>query len=86
VVAIYICIAEVTAFYIDDSTLFSQEAFWDFKALVQVKHDAIPMTWVQRAFDLNFDATEVLHFTPVGYSILASHRHEGTEETGVPVS
>ena len=84
VAAIHICIAEVTAFYIDDSTAFTQDVFWDFKALVQVKHNAIPMTWVQRAFDLNSDAAEVLHFTPVGYSIPATYRQSGTE--GVPVT
>ena len=84
--AIHICITEVTSFYMDESTAFSQDIFWDFKALVQVKHDAIPMSWVQRAFDLNSDVAEVLHFTPVGFSIPASYRQEGAEEEGVPVT
>jgi hypothetical protein len=33
---------------VDDSIAFTQDIFWDFKALSGVKHDAIPMAWVQR--------------------------------------
>jgi hypothetical protein len=53
VAAIQVCVAEITAFYVDDATAFSQDIFWDFKALKQVRHDAIPMAWVDVAFDLN---------------------------------
>jgi hypothetical protein len=45
---IQMCIVEITAFYVDDSIAFTQDIFWDFKALSGVKHDAIPMAWVQR--------------------------------------
>ena len=48
VAAIQMCIVETTAFYVDDSTAFTQDLFWDFKALSSMRHDAIPMAWVQR--------------------------------------
>ena len=76
--AIQMCIAEVFSFYLDDSTAFTDDVFWDFKGLVAVKHDAIPMGWVQSAFDLNEDATDVLHFTPTGHIIPATHRNGAT--------
>ena len=76
--AIHLCIADITAFYVDETTAFTQVNFWDFKGLMDVKHDAIPMSWVQTAsntFDLNaVHAAEALHFTPTGYSIPTSHR------------
>ena len=76
--AIQLCIADVTAFYIDESTAFTQDNFWDFKGLMHVKHDAIPMSWVQTAcntFDQNVvQVAEALHFTPTGYSIPTSYR------------
>ena len=76
--AIQLCIADVTAFYMDERTAFTQDNFWDFKGLMHVKHDAISMSWVQTAsntFDLNaVQAAEALHFTSTGYSIPTSHR------------
>ena len=44
---------------------------------MQVKHEAIPMNWVQGSFDLNMDAAEVLHFTPTGHSIPVTYREAG---------
>jgi hypothetical protein len=66
---IQICMAEVIAFYVDDNTAFSQDIFWDFKALTEVRHNAIPMSWVQSALDLNSSSEEHLHFTPIGHII-----------------
>lgn len=83
--AIHICIAEVTAFYIDEKSAFTQDVFWDFKALVNLRHEAIPLSWVQPGFDLNSDAAEVLHFTPTGHSIPASHQ-QGDNGDGVAVT
>ena len=88
--AIHLCIADITAFYVDESTTFMQDNFWDFKGLMDVKHDAIPMSWVQTAcdtFDLNtVHAADVLHFTPTGYSIPASHRFVFHPPPAVPAA
>jgi hypothetical protein len=78
--AIQICMAKVTAFYVDDNTAFSQDIFWDFKALTEVRHNAIPMSWVQSALDLNSSSEEHLHFTPTGHIIQAFHRHGETRK------
>ena len=43
VIAIQICILVLQTFYCDESSAFTYKAFWDFKALLQVWHDAIPM-------------------------------------------
>jgi hypothetical protein len=40
------CQAEITSFYVDPTEGFTQDVFWDFKALITLKHDAIPMRWV----------------------------------------
>ena len=76
--AIHLCIADITAFYVDESSAFTQDNFWNFKGLMDVMHDAMPMSWVQTAsdtFDLNtVHAAEALHFTPTGYSIPAIYR------------
>lgn len=77
--AIQMCIAEVSSFYLDDQTAFTQDVFWDFKGLMLVKHDAIPMTWIQSAFDLNEDAAEVLYFTPTSHSIPATYTEVGKD-------
>lgn len=86
VAAIQVCMAEITAFYVDDTTAFSQDIFWDFKALEQVRHDAIPMSWVDAAFDLNQSEgvdNAHLHFSPPGHSIPAYHQHEDGEKCHV---
>ena len=77
---IQICIAEMTAFYVDDNIAFSQDIFWDFKAMTEVRHDAIPMSWMQSALDLNFSSEEHLHFIPTGHIIQAFHWHGETGE------
>ena len=59
----------------DEQTAFTQDVFWDFKALIQVRHDHIPMTWVPSAdLDLNKEhgGLETLHFSPKGHSIEAT--------------
>jgi hypothetical protein len=48
--------------YIEEQTMYIQEAFWDFNALVEVKHDVIPMKWVTTELDLNADDIEFLAF------------------------
>jgi hypothetical protein len=68
------CQMEITAFYIDSVTKFIQDQFWDFNALIEVKHDGIPMRWVPEPMDLNTLGVEFLAFTPVGHSIRAEHR------------
>jgi hypothetical protein len=60
VAAIQICIIEIIAFYVDDSTAFTQDIFWDFKALSGVRHD--DMAWVPKALDLNPEGLDYLHF------------------------
>jgi hypothetical protein len=69
IATIQVCQAEITSFYIDDATAFSQDMFWDFKALCQTQHDAIPLAWVSNDLDLNFEGLEYLHFAPTGHSI-----------------
>lgn len=83
--AIYMCIADVFSFYLDENVAFTQDLFYDFNGLTCVKHDAIPMTWVQGSFDLNVDAAEVLHFTPNGHNIPATYRAAG-KDSGVQVT
>jgi hypothetical protein len=75
--------AELIAFYVDDTTAFTQDIFWDFKALIQVRHDAIPMNWVQSALDMNSSSEEHLHFSPIGHSIEAYHRYGETREASL---
>ena len=75
--AIQMCIAEVFSFYLDDHVAFPHDVFYDFKGLVNVKHEAILMSWVQGSFNLNMDAAEVLHLTPTGHSIPATYREAG---------
>ena len=72
--------AKMIAFYVDDITTFSQDTFWNFKALTEVRHDAIPMNWVQSAHNLNSSSEEHLHFFPIGYIIQAFHQHGETGE------
>ena len=70
--------AKITAFYVVDTIAFSQDIFWNFKALEQVRHDAIPMFWMDVAVDLNeFEGAEHAHLycSPVGHSILAYYQH-----------
>jgi hypothetical protein len=78
VVAIQMCIVEITAFYVDDSTAFTQDLFWDFKALSSVRHDAIPMAWVPKALDLNSEGLDYLHFILSTHSIQAAHQDSST--------
>jgi hypothetical protein len=68
------CQVEITSYYIDEKSKFQHDAFWDFKALVGMWHDAIPMRWVYDALNLNSDAQEYLHITPTGHSIRYAHR------------
>ena len=73
------CISEVYSVYLDDHVAFTHDVFYDFKGLVDVKHDAIPMSWVQGSFDLNSYVAEVLHFMPIGHSIPATYREAGKQ-------
>jgi hypothetical protein len=68
------CQAKITVYYIDEKSRFQHDVFWDFKALVGMRHDAIPMKWVYNALNLNSDAHECLHITPTGYYVRCSHR------------
>jgi hypothetical protein len=61
-------------YYIDEKSRFQHDVFWDFKALVGMRHDAIPMRWVYDALNLNSDAHEYLHITPTGYYVRCSYR------------
>lgn len=70
VAAIQICVAEVQAMYVDEVTAFKQDLFWDFNALNEIRHDAIPMSWVTPALGLN-QVGETLYFTPGDHSIQA---------------
>ncbi|KAG0572981.1 hypothetical protein KC19_VG138700 [Ceratodon purpureus] len=73
VAPIHCCMEEVQAFYVDEAKSFEQDIFWDFKALLQTKHDHIPMTWktTSEGLDLNSDGLEILHFTPTSHNIRA---------------
>ena len=66
---------DITIYYINQDTMFQHNVFWDFKALSTLKHDAIPMRWVYDASNLNIDACEYLHITPIGHSIKCIHRN-----------
>ena len=85
VVAIQMCMVEIMVFYVDESIAFIQDIFWNFKALCDVRHDAIPMSWVPKALDLNFEGLECLHFIPVTHSIQAIHQDSNTK-TSYPVT
>jgi hypothetical protein len=75
------CQADITAFYITDRTKYQQDVFWDFKALLELRHEAIPMRWVYDALNLNTDAYEYLHITPIGHSVRCTHRDLVTGES-----
>jgi hypothetical protein len=54
---------DLTRMYIEETTKFKSEAFWDFNALVEVRYDAIPMKWVtEEELDLNATGIEFLSF------------------------
>jgi hypothetical protein len=69
VVAIQVCMAEISAFYVEESSAFTQDNFWDFKALCEVRRDAIPMAWIPSALDLNSEGLKNLHFIPTGHMV-----------------
>jgi hypothetical protein len=75
------CQAKIMAYYIDEKTKFQRDVFWDFKALVGMRHEAIPMRWVYDALNLNSDAQEYLHITPTGRSVRCAYRDLITGET-----
>jgi hypothetical protein len=68
--------------YIEETTKFKSEAFWDFNALVEVRHDAIPMKWVtEEELDLNASRIEFLSFELKGHSIPAIFKDPVTKAT-----
>jgi hypothetical protein len=75
------CQAEITSYYIDEKSKFQHDAFWDFKALVGMRHVTIPMRWVYDALNLNSNAQEYLHITSTGHSVRCTHRNLVTGET-----
>jgi hypothetical protein len=67
--------------YVENKTQFTQEAFWDFIALIEARHDCIPMKWVTDELDLNLEGMEFLSFKPgVGYSMRAMYRDPITND------
>jgi hypothetical protein len=75
------CQADITVFYIIERTKFQHDVFWDFKALVGLQHEAIPMRWVYNALNLNTDVCEYLHITPTCHSVRCAHQDLITGET-----
>jgi hypothetical protein len=71
--------------YIDEATAFSQPSFWDFNALMNDTHDAIPTTWTTKALDLNASRVEYLCFSPKDHSIKATFRDLVTNQA-IPVT
>jgi hypothetical protein len=72
--------------YLDVKTMFTQEIFWDFNMLVEVRHDQIPMKWTAEEFDLNLEGVEFLTFEPgVKYSMHAIYKDPVTRAP-IPVT
>jgi hypothetical protein len=60
--------------YLEERTKFTQEIFWDFNMLVEVRHDTIPMNWETYPLDFNLEGIEFLSFIPgEGYSMHATY-------------
>jgi hypothetical protein len=72
--------------YLEERTKFTQEIFWDFNMLVEVRHDTIPMNWETNPLDLNLEGIEFLSFTPgEGHSMRAIYRDPVTR-VAIPVT
>ena len=73
VAAISCCIEGVQSLYTEESSSFSQEIFWDFNALLETRHDHVPLSLIaSEAIDLNSEhGVETLHFTPASHKISA---------------
>ena len=50
--------------YLDEKTIFTQEIFWNFNMLVEVRHDQISMKWIAEEFDLNLERVKFITFEP----------------------
>jgi hypothetical protein len=71
---------------VEDKTQFTQEAFWDFTALIEAKHDYILMKWVTNELDLNMEGMEFLSFEPrAGHSMQAMYRDPITKDK-IPIT
>jgi hypothetical protein len=71
---------DLSQIYIEEKTRFSQEAFWDFNALVGQTHDVIPMKWcTEEEVDLNTSGAEFLTFQCKEHTIRATFRDPVTK-------
>lgn len=73
--------------YIEEKTRFTQPNFWDFIALIEAQHDAIPMRWIlaSNGLDLNALRVEYLAFEPKEYNFRATYRDPITQDN-IPVT
>jgi hypothetical protein len=68
--------------YVEEKTRFTQPNFWDFNALIEARHDAIPMRWISTSngLDLNALGVEYLAFEPKEHSFRATYRDPITQD------
>jgi hypothetical protein len=79
-VSIKICQAYVYANCIRIQQQHTHNKFWDFKTLIHVQHDVIPMKWVTNPLDLNLNGRKYLCFESApNHNIQAIHSHTVTK-------
>jgi hypothetical protein len=73
---------DLAQIYIEEKTRFTQANFWDFNALIEARHDAIPMRWILalNGLDLNDSGVEYLAFEPKEHSFRATYRDPITQD------
>jgi hypothetical protein len=67
--------------YVEESSKYTQEPFWDFNALYSLTHDVIPLRWVTDALDLNAVGLEYLAFEPPSHSIRTIYKDPMTKDS-----
>jgi hypothetical protein len=72
---------DLNQMYIDPATMFSHEQFWDFNALIEARHDAIPLKWMTDELDLNSLGVEFLAFDPKGTTIPCIYQDPVAKQT-----
>jgi hypothetical protein len=78
---------DLAQMYLEPKTQFTQATFWDFNALVDAMHDAIPMRWIpsSNTLDLNASGAEYLAFTPKEHMFRATFWDPITQEN-IPIT
>jgi hypothetical protein len=71
--------------YVEESSKYIHEPFWDFNTFCSLTHDVIPLRWVTDTLDLNAARLEYLAFEPPSHSIRAIYIDPMTKDS-MPVT